>query len=425
MLRLARLVAALLALTTACASPPPRSPARVESQADPHALFAASPKHAALRAGTSGDYPPLSQWTGARPEGFAPALLEAFARSAKIDVTWTRFRWPELAGDLRAKKFDLAADGITVRPERSIAGRFSVPIARGGAVLLLRRPAWAARDADAKALDRADLRIAVNKGGHLERVTRSLFKTATIVAIPDNTKVRDALARGEVDALMTNTFEAPRWASGIDGVERLGPLTHDVTAFWMSSDRSDVADRLDAWLLEEEASGRLGALRTQWLGGGEAAATPVGAILAATVERLALMPFVAAAKKRTGAAIEDTAQEERVLAASVAAVEKAAAAQHVPPPPAAITRAFFTAQIEAAKEVQAKGADSEPSYALGEDLRPAIARISARMAALVVRIPHGTKSEDVLTAARADLGDSGIADATITRVATTLAAFGE
>src|SRR5688572_29082277 len=329
MLRHARLLAALLVIVaTACspAKPPPPAP-KVE-------------RHATLRAGTSGDYPPLSQWSGERPEGFAPALLEAFARAEKLDVTWTRFRWPELATDLRAKKFDLAADGITVRTERSIAGRFSIPLAKGGAILLLRKPAWAARDADLKALDRKELRIAVNRGGHLERVTRSLFVSATINAIPDNGAVREALARGDADAAMTNTFEAPRWASGLEGIERVGPLTHDVTAFFTSVEQSNVADRLDAWLLEEEESGRLGALRTKWLGGGEATALPVSALLAATAERLALMPFVAAAKNRTGSAIEDASQEERVLAASVAAVEKAAAARHAPPPPVAVTRAF-------------------------------------------------------------------------------------
>ncbi len=65
------------------------------------------------------------------------------AGGADCDVVWTRFKWPELIADLRAGQFDVAADGITVRPERSVAGRFTVPIARGGAVLLLRRPSWA------------------------------------------------------------------------------------------------------------------------------------------------------------------------------------------------------------------------------------------------------------------------------------------
>jgi hypothetical protein len=33
---------------------------------------------------------------------------------------------------------------------------------------------------------------------------------------------------------ITNTFEAPRWAEGIEGVERIGPLTRDVVALYVT-----------------------------------------------------------------------------------------------------------------------------------------------------------------------------------------------
>src|SRR5262249_52375824 len=153
---------------------------------------AAPPATAQVRAGTSGNYPPFSTWSGDHAEAFAGALLGAFAGDKHVAVTWTRFRWPDLVGDLREGKFDLAADGITVRPERSVAGRFTVPVARGGAVLLLKRPAWAPRAPGAKpldairALDRGELRVGVNRGGHLERVARRLFASARVVAIAEN-----------------------------------------------------------------------------------------------------------------------------------------------------------------------------------------------------------------------------------------------
>jgi cyclohexadienyl dehydratase len=99
----------------------------------------AVPARASLRVGTSGDYAPFSTWAGDRVGDFAGA----FAADERLALSWTRFRCPDLVGDLRAGRFDMAADGITVRPERSVAGRFTVPVARGGAVLLVRRPAWA------------------------------------------------------------------------------------------------------------------------------------------------------------------------------------------------------------------------------------------------------------------------------------------
>jgi len=379
--------------------------------------------HATLRAGTSGDYAPLSIWKGDRVEGFAPALIAAFASREHLEVSWTRFRWPGLTEDLRGGRFDLAADGITVRPERSIAGRFTVPIARGGAVLLVRR----AVGLQLGALDRPGLRVVVNQGGHLERVARGLFRAAALRVIPDNEAVRVAFAQGEADAALTNTFEAPGWAAGVADVEQLGPLTQDVTAIWVRADRAELADRLDAWLLDQEERGELASLRTRWLGagGGPRAASPVSALLAATAERLALMPFVADAKRRTGMAVEDTTQEERVITASANAVAHAAQERGQPAPRRELVDAFFRAQIEAAKAVQQRDTPAAPAatYALDADLRPAIARISARMARLAVRVPRGTDRAAVIAEARVDLAGTGLASESIDRIGAALAAL--
>ena len=126
---------------------------------------------------------------------------------------------------------------------------------------------------------------------------------------------------------------------------QLGPLTQDVTAIWVRSDQGDLADRLDAWLLDREESGEIAQLRTRWLGAGAGprAASPVSALLAATAERLPLMPFVAAAKQRAGKAVEDPAQEERVIAASATAVATAAREKRQAPPDRAWVEAFFRA----------------------------------------------------------------------------------
>jgi len=421
------LLALVLVLVAGCT--PPAAPT-----AAPRTPPAAHAEVAAIKAGTSGNYPPVSLWNGGLPEGFAPLLLETFARARGVAVTWTQFEWPRLTEDLKAARFEVAADGITVRPERSVAGRFTVPIARGGAVLLVRRPAWAigappgidARAALA-ALDRPALRVVVNRGGHLERVTRNLLHTATITALADNAPVRDALANGEADAAMTNTYEASRWAEGLRGVEQLGPLTSDITALWVRADRADLADQLDAWLLDEEASGRLDVLRRHWLGpDAERTARPVDALVAATAERLALMHGVAAAKRRTGKAVEDAAQEERVVAAGVEAVAKAAAARGKSAPRRELVEAFFRAQVEAAKRVQERVVPPEatPTFSLEEELRPAIARITARMAFLVVRLPPKTTRAEVSARARADLADAQLDAASVERLVDAIVALG-
>ncbi len=393
-----------------------------------------------LRVGTSGDYPPFSDWKGERPSGFSVALVEAFAAEQALKPQWIRFRWPELTADFSAGRFDLAASGITVRPERSVLGRYTVPVVRNGAVLLLRRPRWAPPPASAssradlsqalaevRALDQPALRVAVNRGGHLERVARSLFHQAQVTAIADNAAVREALAQGQVDAALTNTLEGPRWAEGLEGIEHLGPLTRDVVALYVRPDQPRLAAQLDAWLMAQEESGALDRLRTRHLGAGAAGTTarPVEALLAATAERLALMPLVAAAKQRTGTPVEDASQEARVRESFRASVREAAAALNVTPPPDEALDAFTQAQMDAAKALQRRAASEAggPSFSLEQELRPAVARVSAKMAALVVRLPPGLEPASVLEQARDWLGASGLEPAEVERLARALAAL--
>jgi cyclohexadienyl dehydratase len=87
--------------------------------------------------------------------------------------------------------------------------------------------------------------------------------------------------------------------------------------------------------------------------------------------------------------------------------------------------AFTQAQMDAAKLVQQRtqpGAEA-PNYSLETDLRPAVARITARMAWLVGRLPAELDETTVLQQARDWLGASGLEPAEVERIARTLAAL--
>jgi cyclohexadienyl dehydratase len=299
----------------------------------------------------------------------------------------------------------------------------------------LRRPAWAPPPGGSQqeplallaALDRPELRVAVNQGGHLERVARAHFQKARIVAIPDNAAVREALATGQADAALTNTVEGPRWAEGLTGIERVGPFTRDVVALYVSPSRAELAVDLDTWLLRQEESGALGRLREKYLGPGATGptATPVEALLSATAERLALMPRVATAKRNEGQPIEVPTQEARVLEAARAEVHAAAAALGVAAPPDEATTAFFQAQMDAAKKLQLRAATTEtPVHSLERELRPALARISARISTLVPRIPGGLDREATRKTAREELASTGLEVEDIHRLADALRELG-
>ncbi len=418
-------------------SPAGRSGAEVRLEGAPQSRISPRP---ILRVGTSGDYPPFSEAVGGGGDvsayrGFDIEVAAAFARDEGFEIEWVRFSWPELVSDLRADRFDVAMSGVTVRPERSAVGRFSIPVVDTGAVLLYRPSekfdaVESLSPAQALArFDRPDVRIAVNRGGHLERVARKLLGSASLETIADNAAVQRALAERRVDAVVTDTLEAPRWAKGIGSVARLGPLTRDRKAYWVAADRRDLARRLDAWLMAREADGSLDVLRHRELGidRGQVTARPLDALLAAIDERLALMPWVAEAKRPTGRAVEDLKREEKVLAAARRNVAEHSDRGVGPKPDSAAVDNFYRAQIAAAKSIQRAVLSRPPEFEaatsdLSEVLRPALIRIGDRMAQLVVALRREPEvsGRDIRALAEREWGDGSLEKSEILSIARSL-----
>ena len=387
------------------------------------ALAVAAPA-ATLRVGTSGDYAPFSSGRGTGASGFDLDVARAFASERGHDLELVSFRWPQLETDLRAGRFDVAMSGITVRPERSAAGRFSIPVAESGAVALVRDPAlYASLDA----LDDPGARIGVNEGGHLERAARERFPRATLLAIPSNSAVARALAEGAVDAVVSDTLEAPGWLERAPGAEALGPFTRDRKAYLVRADRPELAAEIDAWILAHEADGTLARLRAQHLGrGAPRTALPLAALVAAIDERLALMPQVALEKQRLGLPTLAPAREREVQEHGVIATRDAARSAGSAPPPDESIRALFGALVLAAKDVQRAPLAPLPDAAAGDldaELRPALLRIGDRIAWLSVRLPTGLRVVEADVALREGLRTPGVAESSRRALALAIAAL--
>ncbi len=360
------------------------------------ALFAALAGHAAetpLRVAVTGDYPPLCERTEQGDYvGLDPDIARAFAAERGYAIEWVAMTWLELGPALAAGHFDVAMTGVTVRADRSIAGRFSVPVAESGAVVLVRDAALASEEA----LAAPGVALTVNAGGHLERVARARFPLAAITALPDNSAVRDAFASGTARAVLTDTTEAPSWRALAPDAALIGPLTHDVKAYWLPAEHAALAAELDAWLLSREADGTLARLRMRWLGAEAAArrsAAPTLALVAALAERLALSPAVAETKRASGAPVFVPEREAQVLAAAVAAAQEAGRRdrREIPDDPA--LEKFFGALLEASRTIQSAvlaappPAANAPAWSLDAELRPALTRQTERIATLLPLLP--------------------------------------
>ncbi len=381
-----------------------------------------------LRVGTSGDYAPFSLAADgagvASARGFDVDLARAFARDRGLRIEWVEFRWSELSRDMAAGRFDVVMSGVTVRPERQLLGEFTVAVVETGAVVLV-AAGGATQVSD---LDGPEHRVGVNAGGHLERVAARFLPRAGRVAFSENAAVREALAKGDVDAVVTDTLEAPHWMQGLPTVRALAPLTRDRKAYWVNPARPELARDLESWLLDRELRGDLEAWRRKWFGegGSRRTATPLAALLDAMDARLSLMPAVAEFKRANGLPVRAIAREQAVLRKAHADVSRAARAEGRDPLSACGIRALYRAQIEAAVAIQESvlAAPPEPSPRftpdLDRELRPAISRLGDRIARALVRLPPDLSADTIRVETERALRTPGLANDPKRRIASAL-----
>lgn len=406
---LARALLACLALACLAGCASPRRPSLPPTQ-QPGAGAAAYP----LRVGTSGDYPPFSvRASDGTLDGFDVAVARAWASDRGRKLELVTFRWPHLQRRLLAGDFDVAMSGVTVRGDRLALAPMSAAVARAAAVLVV--PGSGERGIPA---DGGGMRVAVNRGGHLERIARERLPAATLVAVDDNRSLPALLASGSVDGVVTDTLEMESFVApggGQEGApEVVAVLARDRKAYWVSPEAAGLVDDLDAWLAEREADGTLDALRARYLGSGSGPAPPgldprSARVVDLVARRLLLMPEVAAAKQRAGLPIEVPEREAVVVAAARDAAARDGLATE---PWVALVRE----QIDAAKAVQrAWLASSRPSPAadearvraarhrLEDELRPAIDRIDRELRDQLVRAaPLRASADEIAAALRED-----------------------
>jgi ABC-type amino acid transport substrate-binding protein len=301
-----------------------------------------------LRVGTSGDYAPFSK----AGQGFDVDAARLVAAALGRNLVLVPFRWPELAERLARGDFDVAMSGVTWRPERAVVGRMSLAVAIGG-------PCWLGA-ASPKS-------VAVNRGGVLERFARVRFPNARVETVEANLSLPRRLASGEVDAIVTDSFELEAFARA--GDPRHCEPARDRKVWWVAPARAAVLGAaLDPFVRAREPE--LAKLREKWFGAAQPQAE-ADRLVDLIARRLAFMPSVGAWKRAHERPIADPAQEARVLE------NVAVSATGLGLDPVAV-RALFALEIELAKRLQTRAAEAAAELDLETQLRPALAELSDR-----------------------------------------------
>jgi len=317
-----------------------------------------------LRVGTSGDYPPFSK----RGKGFDIEVAHRLADDLGMRLVFVDFDWPKLSRRIGDDAFDVAMSGVTWRARRAVVGRMTRAVAAGG-------PCWIG------AADPAS--VAVNRGGVLERWALGRFPKERVRAVPDNLTLPVLLANGSVEAIVTDSFEAPHFA-------RPGQAVHceprvDRKVYWVAPDRArDLYPRIERWLVDHEAE--IDALRREWFGQ-SAPRDEIDHLVDLLARRLAVMPHVAAAKQASGTGVPDPAREQVVLDAAASR----AGARGLDPDS---VRSVFAVQIELAKAIQGRApAPAGRVLDLGSRLRPLISRLGTEIVLALARVAPLTPAD--------------------------------
>lgn len=221
-----------------------------------------------IRAGTTGDYRPMSyREADGSYEGFDTELAEKLADSLHVKVEYVPTTWKTLSQDTADGKFDLALCGITRTFDRERTLAMSDGYLLFGKTILCRK-GEEGKYKSLSDLDRPEVKVMVNPGGTNEKFAKSRLPHATLIIHEKNAEIPSLIAKGKADVMITETIEAKRYVRmnkklAAPLVDK--PFTRSRFGALMAKGDQDFLNYVNFFLAEMETNGTMDALEDTYI----------------------------------------------------------------------------------------------------------------------------------------------------------------
>jgi cyclohexadienyl dehydratase len=162
-----------------------------------------------IRIGITGDYPPFSFYNTRTSafEGFDVDMANSLSIYTGMKIEFVETTWPTFESELADGKFDVAMGGISITEKREKRFMFSLPLLSDGKVLLIHR-GKSKELVSLKAIDKPDVKIAINPGGTNEQFVKEQIHHANAITYTDMEAIFNDLDTAKIDVMITDRIEA-------------------------------------------------------------------------------------------------------------------------------------------------------------------------------------------------------------------------
>jgi len=202
-----------------------------------------------LRVCTTGDYPPLTQFSRGEYHGRAIRDAESLAKYLKVRLKFIKTTWPNLSKDVASHKSDIAMGGISRTPSRAKNFLLTKNIFAFGKVALVRCDDVKKYDSLQK-INKPNVRVVENIGGTNAKSAQKNLPNAKIIYVKNNELPFLYLLHNDADVMITDSTEAvykQKTMPGLCAVNPEKPYTKGYKVYMLPKGSNNLLDAIYTW----------------------------------------------------------------------------------------------------------------------------------------------------------------------------------